>query len=70
LAFYTFVVFLLLVDCQAVLIVAAVVRGEGVPLPAKVAIAAGVVAVPWWCASAAPGSGSTSAMPGSATPAC
>jgi hypothetical protein len=45
-AFYAFVVFLLFVEYQAVLIVAAVVRGEGVPLPAKVAIAVGVVAVP------------------------
>jgi len=46
LAFYAFVAFLLFVEYQAVLIVATVVRGDGVPLPAKVTIAAGVLAVP------------------------
>ena len=45
-AFYAFVAFLLFVEYQAVSIAAAVARGEGVPLPAKVAIAAGVLVVP------------------------
>lgn len=46
LAFYAFVAFLVFVEYQAVLIVGAVARGEGVPLPAKVAMAAAVLVVP------------------------